>query len=77
MATNFTLHFNKPLLPQQLVRIGGKKDPLEKTLRTASLNQYDRGGRTGERNSFPRKPDFFLDEGGNIIPGGSFGKGWN
>ena len=77
MDTNFTLRFNEPLIPQQLVRSGGEKDPLEKTLRTVKLSQYDEGARTGKRNQFPRKPDFFLDEGGNIIPRRSSGKGWN
>lgn len=39
---NFTLNFQIPLEPQQLVMAGGDQDPLEKTFSTAYLLQYER-----------------------------------
>ncbi|XP_067032031.1 uncharacterized protein [Acropora muricata] len=38
---NFTLNFQIPLEPQQLVMAGGDQDPLEKTFSTAYLFQYE------------------------------------
>lgn len=70
----FTLNFQEPLIPQQLLRSGGQHEPLERELRTESEDQYE------EAMSDPSKKvsysyDFCVHHmTGNIIPTLSTGK---
>ncbi|XP_068682714.1 uncharacterized protein [Montipora foliosa] len=69
---NFNLHFNQQWSPQQLIRSGGEKDPLQQRLRIASTNQYgDAMNNPPER--IPRRFDFRVDQDGFILPSMSTG----
>ena len=70
---DFTLSFQIPLEPQQLVMGGGDQDPLEKEINTAHAEQYE------DRLFNPQEPvlpdvDFLLGFDETIIPTMSAGK---
>ena len=69
----FTLQFKQEWSPQQLIRRGGNKDPLEESLRTASINQYD-DVMLNPRKKTPKYYDFLVDDHGYILPAMSSGK---
>lgn len=71
---NSSLHFENTLTPQQLVRNGAEKNPLEETLRTVCVDQYDNfnfNSPTDEQILLCF--DFFLNGDEQIIPGLSSG----
>ncbi|XP_068684517.1 uncharacterized protein [Montipora foliosa] len=63
----FPLHFDQQWSPQQLIRRGGKKDPVEQFLKTAQSNQYD-NVMSNPREKPPKRYDFLVDEHGFILP---------
>lgn len=63
---NFTLNFQIPLEPQQLVMAGGDQDPLEKTFSTTKLHQYERLLFHKDEPRLPC-PDFLLGSDEKIL----------
>lgn len=69
----FSLEFQKPLEPLQLVRHGRKKGPLGRSLRTVKVDQHGKAMDDKSTNVPPRS-DFCVDyKTGNIIPSLSTG----
>ena len=75
-AGNFTLRFQQELGTDQLVRSGGKHDPLDRELRAVRVDQY------GNLMAYPDRPnarvrkvfDFRIDTQDRIDPEKSSGK---
>ena len=64
---NFTLSFDIPLVPQQLVMAGGDQDPLEKTFNTADAEQYQHSVCHPDEPVLPHV-DFLLGLDETILP---------
>lgn len=69
---NFTLSFDVPLVPQQLVMAGGDQDPLEKTFNTADAEQYQHSVCHPDEPVLP-DVDFLLGLDKTIVPSMSAG----
>ena len=72
-AGNFNLSFQQELGTNQLVRSGGRFDPVGIELRTAPVDQYEHSMVNPNAN-VRTKWDFRLDEQGRIKPEWSSGK---
>ena len=70
---DFTLSFQIPLEPQQLVMAGGDQDPLEKEINTADVTQYEDCFNNPQELVQPYV-DFLLGSDEKIIPNASAGK---
>ena len=73
-AGNFNLSFQQVLETNQLVRSGGKFDPVKRVLRTAPVDQYEHSMANPNENVRQRVWDFRLDAQGRINPELSSGK---
>ena len=72
---NSNLHFENSLEPQQLVRNGAEKNPLEETLRTVCVDQYENFGFNSPTDEqILLCVDFLLNGDEQIMPGLSSGK---
>ena len=70
----FELHFNRQIVPPQLIRSGDKREPIRRGLRTGRFfEQYEENMGAGPGREAQRI-DFYLDANGLIIPTQSSGK---
>ena len=71
---NFELHYNRQIVPLQLIRSGNEVEPIYRDLRTGRLSEeYERNMEAGSESDAERI-DFNLDANLLIIPSRSSGK---